>query len=53
VGAAERSVVLVLHTDDEGRPAGVVRGPGDAEWPFVGWLDLVLVLDRCLDDPPG
>lgn len=46
---ADRSVVLLLHTDEDGRPAGSVHGPDDVVQTFVGWLDLVLLLDRYLD----
>lgn len=43
-------VIIDLDTDDTGRPAGNARAEGSTEQAFADWLELLRILEVCIDD---
>jgi hypothetical protein len=42
-------VIIDFETDPAGRPAGRLRTGAGGEEPFEDWLDLLRVLEACID----
>jgi len=43
-------VIINLDTDDAGRPAGTARAKGASEQAFADWLELLRILEICIND---
>jgi hypothetical protein len=42
-------IVVDLFTDSNGRPVGTMRLSDRCDEPFSDWLDLLRLLERCVD----
>jgi hypothetical protein len=43
-------LVVDLSTDSEGRPVGTLHVVDRASEPFTDWLELLHLIDRCVDE---